>query len=282
MSFGNKENLEVKKSTFVPKNIQPGVNKCKILRISVKEKTHYKTKQACLQLTFVMEGERPNAEFEGFYIDKNNPKLGRHDGPTGYVNASPFDFEDNKVEDKVNGGYVAKEMLLARFLQRVCQTLNGSDWVAQNMGVHKTFEDFIDAFNKNNPVKDVYGYFVIQGEKHLKDNGYAEYKWLAITFADKADRALGLSAFSTDATKLIAFNPAKHVRDKTGGTAVQSFSATAAPATPVQEEEAPTFKEESDIDFNTPTESASDDDVFAVEGASESSDDDIDDVFNVE
>lgn len=284
MSFGSKEEVEVKKSNFVPKNLEPGVHKCKVLGIEAYEKQYQNDKEPRLILRLKLEGERPNAEFEGFYIDKDNPKLGRHDGPSSVVNADPFDFKDNKVEDKNNGGYIAKEILCARWLQRLCQELNGSNWVQENMGVHKTFNDFIAAFNKDNPVKDVYAYFVIGGTKYIKDNGYAAYKYLKIQYADKGDRSIGLKPYSTDASKLIAFNPSKHIWDQTGGASVTSFSGSATPAAPIAKEEAPKFKEESDIDFNAPTGTSNDetaDDVFAVE-ADSNNDDDLDDVFNVE
>lgn len=283
MSFGSKEEVEVKKSNFVPKNLEPGVQKCRILSIDAYEKQYKNDTEPRLILTLKLEGERPNAEFEGFYIDKDNPKLGRHDGPTANVSANPFDFKDNKVEDKNNGGYIAKEMLCARFLQRLCQELANSNWVSDNMGVHKDFASFIAAFNKENPLKDVYAYYVIEGTKYIKDNGYAAFKYLKVSYADKADNALGLRPYSLDQTKLIPFNPAKHIYDQTGGASLTSFSGNATPAAPIAKEEAPKFAEESDIDFTAPAEASNDetaDDVFAVE--TNSSDDDLDDVFNVE
>jgi hypothetical protein len=285
MSFGSKEEVEVKKSNFVPKNLEPGVQKCKVLGIEAYTKQYQNDAQPRLILRLKLEAEKPNAEFEGFYIDKDNHKLGRHDGPTSLVSADPFDFKDNQVEDKNNGGYIAKEILCARWLQRLCQELNGSNWVQENMGVHKDFDHFIAAFNKENPVKDVYAYFVIGGTKYIKDNGYAAFKYLKIQYADKGDRSIGLKPYSTDESKLIPFNPSKHIWDQTGGASVASFNGNSkSDAAPIkEEEEAPKFNEESDIDFNTPTKTSDNetaDDVFAVE--TDSSNDDLEDVFNVE
>ena len=285
MAFGTKESVEVKESKYVSKKLNPGVHKCRILGIETYEKQYKSDAQPRLILSLKIEAEKPEGEFEGFYIDKDNPKLGRHDGPIANVKANPFDFKDNFVEDKNNGGYVAKEILCARWLQRLCKELNNSNWVEENMGVHKDFDSFIEAFNKKNPLKDVYAHFVIQGNKYLKENGYPAFKYLSIAYADKTENTMGLRPYSTDQSKLIAFDASRHIFDSTNGQSVSSFNGNSnSVATPIkEEEEAPKFNEESDIDFNTPTKTSDNetaDDVFAVE--TDSSNDDLEDVFNVE
>ena len=264
MAFGSNESFKTN-SGVKSKSLNPGKHRCKVSHISAVEVKWPKDKTPRLMLSLHLISEKPDEDFIGFTIDQNDLSKGCYDGQVAYVKTNSWGYQDNNIKDK-QGKYIPKEMLAAQFLHWLCINANGSNWVNDNLGVHKTFADFIAAFNKENPIKDAYLNYCIGGTKEMKDNGYYKYTNLSLVNVSKEDKGLGLRNYTTDANvaNLIPFNAELHIYDKTGGAELANFDGESN-NTPIEEEKAeePTFVEsDSDVDF-TPVND--DDDPFAVD-----------------
>lgn len=266
MSFGSNNSFSTSTGSK-GKNLNPGRHKCRVTHISTAEVKWPKDETPRLMLSLHLETEKPSEDFVGFMIDQKNPSKGNYEGQVAYVKSTSWGYQDNKVKDK-QGKFIAKEMLAAQFLHWLCINANGSDWVNQNLGVHKSFEDFISAFNKDQPIKDAYLNYCIGGTKEMKDNGYYKYTQLALVMVSKEDRAIGLKNYATDEKigNLVEFNPDVHIYDKTGGAALDKFEGNEGTKTenkPIEEEKTPSFnKSAEDVDFTPP---AKEDDPFEVD-----------------
>jgi hypothetical protein len=277
MSFGS--NSTFSSGGAKGKNLNPGQHRCRVTHISVGEVQWPKDNTPRLMLSLHLETEKPSEDFVGFMIDQKDPSKGNYEGQVAYVKSTSWGYQDNKVKGK-DGKYIAKEMLAAQFLHWLCINANESNWVNDNLGVHKTFEDFVKAFNKDNPIKDAYLNFTIGGTKEMKDNGYYKFTQLALVMVPKEDKALGLKNYTNDANinNLVPYNAETHIYDKTGGATVNNFSGEKTKNKPIEEEQESVFKEESDIDFSA---TGGGNDPFAVDAAGEEGAE-APDPFNVE
>lgn len=261
MAFGSNSSFNTNTAPK-GKNLNPGKQKCRVTHVTCMEVQWKTDKTPRLMLSLHLESEKPSDDFVGFMIDPENASKGNYEGQVGYVKSSSWGYQDNNIKNKA-GEYIAKEMLAAQFLHWLCVTANGSNWVNDNLGVHKTFDDFIAAFNKENPIKDVYLNYCIGAIKEMKDNGYYKYTNMSLVTISKEDRALGLRNYTNDEniSNLITYNPDVHIYDKTNGQSVSNFNGNSTESKPIEEkeEETPNFNDaDDDIDF-TPVNSETDD-----------------------
>ena len=291
MAFGSKETVENVGKKGTPKKIQPGTHKCRVLAIDIHKANYGKNAYTgidrgdIIYLNLHLETVSPGKDFQGFQIDKDDKAKGFYTGQIGKVSTSSFGFDDLRKNKKTNT-LIAKEDSVAQYLHALCLEANGSLWVENNMGVHPTFEAFIEAFNKDLPIKDVYLNFVIGGKRYTDDKGFFQHN-LSLASLDKNAAMAGLKNYTNDKNvdNLYPFDYKELVYIKAGeedeGTEeVSKFGNE--PATPIVEvEDGPDFTQVADDPFDTedkveaPVESVENEDPFA------SDDDDEDDPFAV-
>jgi hypothetical protein len=93
------------------------------------------------------------------------------------------------------------------FLQNLCKALGINEWFVAQNGLHETIDDFINAFNKTAPYKDVYLEFCVAGKEYVGKTGYTNYDM----YLPKADR--GKYAFSeVEDGKVLIYNEAIHLK----------------------------------------------------------------------
>ncbi len=220
MAFGSKslqQNLSKPKGG-TQKKIRPGNYKCKVNRLTTSTQNWKGVDKLFLHLH--IETEPLGGDFQGFMIDKNNPKLGHHAGQIGDVKSSGFGYDDNR-KDK-NGKQITKEDSVVMFLDSLCHEANGSTWVKDAImnGTYKTFDDFIAGFNKENPIKDAFLNFCIGGTQDVNDEGYPVY------FLNLPKFEKGFKLFANDDNKdsVLPYNKAEHLYVKNAPAPVQQFS----------------------------------------------------------
>jgi len=271
MAFGSKETVENVGKRGIGKNLEPGARKCKVLKVVVRKANYGKDRGDILYLDLNLESTPPSSDFVGFFIDKDNKELGTHTGQIGRVSTSSFGYDDNR-KDKA-GKFISKEDSIAQFLHLLCLEANGSMWVHENMGVHDTFEAFIEAFNKDLPIKDVFLNFVIGGSRSTDEKGFFKY-FLSLATLSKGSRAAGLRNFCNDKNldKLCPFDYKEfvYIKDGGGSSEVSSFGNEA--AEPIAEvDDAPDFTSIEEDPFADDDAGASiapeedDEDPFAVD-----------------
>jgi hypothetical protein len=257
MSFSTKEVTEkVKGGGFKGKRFNPGNHRCKVNGIYTKEVEDKKQGGTKLQLWITLETEPVGGDFKGWAIDKNDESKGYFLGQVGNVKSNPYGY---KSETK-NGVTYVREQAVAMFLHILCLEANGSHWVEEVNGKYKTFEEFIDAFNQDNPIKDIYLDWCIGGQKSINDEGYAEY-WMNLPKVNKGERVF---KNPSKVGNLVAFDEVLHIYIPENQKEIASFGTSEPIAKPETKAEPKWDTEDDDIDFTPPTATSDDEDPFAV------------------
>lgn len=260
MGFGTKKVTETVKEggNFVSKKITPGNHRCKVNGIYTKEIEDKKKGGTKLQLFLTLETQPIGGDFKGWALDKDDESKGFALGQIGNVKSNPFGYKTEKKDGKE---YVREESI-AKFLHILCLEANGSTWVQDVDGKYETFEEFIEAFNQNNPIKDVYLDWCIGGQKSINEQGYADY-WLNIPLLKKGERGF---KNPNKLGNLAVFDQVLHIYDPENQTLETGFSAA-----PIAKEEPKQPKwndeDEDDMEFApvATSEEKTDDDPFAID-----------------
>jgi hypothetical protein len=184
----------------LPKTITPGNHVLKINSIELEE---FKFIPGAFHLMLHVE-TAPIDGFEGFYIDKDNESLGRHAGQVGKVKASMYAFADGVTKGGIK---IERDKSLMLFLKSLCNNLGISQWFESQDDLHATIDDFVIAFNKSAPFKDIYLNFCVAGREYVDKNGYTNYN----LYLPKADK--GKYAFSeVEDGRVLIYNEALHLK----------------------------------------------------------------------
>ena len=194
----------------LPKTISPGNHKLKINSIMLED---FQFIDGAKHLILNVETE-PIEGFEGFMIDKDDESKGRHAGQIGRIKASQYAFADGQTK---SGIQIQRDRSILIFLQNLCKSLGINDWFLDQDGQHECIEDFISAFNKTAPFKDVYLEFCVAGKEYTGKSGYTNYD-LFLPKADKGKYAFG----EVEEGKVITYNEALHLK-KAENKEVKSF-----------------------------------------------------------
>ncbi len=185
-------------SKKLPKKIQPGNHRVKIHRLELEPFTFI---DGAYHAILHAETE-PIDGFEGFLIDNDESK-GRYQGQIGKIKASYYAFADGKTK---SGIPVVRDRAILMFLQNLTRALNISDWMKEQHNQHSTIEDFVEAFNKTAPFKNVYMDACIAGREYENKDGYKDYN---LFFPSNVN---GVYAFGEmDSSKVLKFDEEKHI-----------------------------------------------------------------------
>jgi len=184
----------------VSKTFQPGNTLAKIRAVRLDE---FKFRENAYHLILDMEGPDLGADFEGFFIDKDNESLGRHKGQVGQVKASEWAYSDGETK---SGIPVSRDIEILKFLKSLCKALDIEDWLEKNDSKHDTIEAYIKAFNKDKPFKDKFIEYCIGGKEYVNRGGYTNYDLFLPKFVK------GAAPFGT--TRVIKYDESAHLRKK--------------------------------------------------------------------
>ncbi len=193
----------------LPKTISPGNLKLKINSLELED---FSFIPGAMHLLLHTETE-PIEGFDGFMIDKDDASKGHYAGQIGKVKASQYAFSDGETKSGIK---IQRDKSLLIFLKTLSSNLGISEWFESQDGKHETIEDFVAAFNKTAPFKDIYLEYCIAGKEYVGKTGYTNYDM----YLPKADK--GKYAFGKDASKIITYVEALHVK-KTETKEVKNF-----------------------------------------------------------
>jgi hypothetical protein len=194
----------------LPKTISPGNHKLKINSIELEE---FSFIPGAYHLILHTETE-PIQDFEGFMIDKDDESKGRHAGQIGKVKASQYAYADGETKSGIK---IERDKSLMIFLKTLSNNLGISDWFDNQDNMHETIEDFVDAFNKTAPYKNIYMDFCIAGKEYIAKTGYTNYD-LYLPKSEKGKYSFG----DAKAGKVMTYNEDIHLK-KTEVKEVKSF-----------------------------------------------------------
>jgi hypothetical protein len=193
----------------LPKTISPGNLKLKINSLELED---FSFIPGAMHLLLHTETE-PIEGFDGFMIDKDDASKGHYAGQIGKVKASQYAFSDGETKSGIK---IQRDKSLLIFLKTLSSNLGISEWFESQDGKHETIEDFVAAFNKTAPFKDIYLEYCIAGKEYVGKTGYTNYDM----YLPKADK--GKYAFGKDASKIITYVEALHLK-KTETKEVKNF-----------------------------------------------------------
>ena len=194
----------------LPKTISPGNHK---LKINSLELENFSFIPGAMHLLLHVETQ-PIEGFEGFMVDKDDESKGKYAGQIGKVKASQYAYADGETKSGIK---IERDKSLMIFLKTLCTNLGLSKWFDEQDNMHETIEDFVAAFNKTAPFKNIYMDFCIAGKEYVGKTGYTNYD----LYLPKGDR--GRYAFGdAEAGKIMVYDEATHLK-KTEVKEVKNF-----------------------------------------------------------
>lgn len=198
------KDLKSSEGTSLPKVIAPGNVEVKINSITLEAPVYDKN-----AYNLVMNVEtRPIDGFEGFYINKDNPELGRHLGQVGKVKTSEYAYKDGTTKTGIS---VSRDMDILKALQTICRVVDKLDWMEANDSKHETIEDYVAAFNADAPFKDVFVRTCIGGKEYQNREGYTNYDLFLVR---NQRGAYNMENANVADSKLIKFDSDLHIKKK--------------------------------------------------------------------
>jgi hypothetical protein len=197
----------------ISKSIQPGNHKCKIIDIEIEE---FKFKANSFHVKLYLETKPVEGTFEGFFINRADESKGRHKGQVGWVKHSEWAFADSVT---TKGVEVSRDQDVLKFLKTLCLSFGNKTWVSEQDEKHDTIEDFIKAFKKDAPFKDIYLNWCICGKEYQNKQGYINYDLYLPRFVKNG---VPFESEQSTPSKLIKFKEEEHVK-KAKVTPVSEF-----------------------------------------------------------
>jgi len=196
------DNISGGGSGKLPKIIQPGNAKIKFYGMSIDTTPSQWTPGA---LNIVLEAETTKIEgFEGFFIDKGNESLGRHDGQVGRINAGrwPFnDFDNDTISIK-------RDDTILYFVKNLCDAADCNDWLVDQNNKHETVESLLEQMIADKPFADKWLDASISGREYQNNGGYINH---ALFFEKFTKSQVPFETMDKDSGKLYTFDSVKHI-----------------------------------------------------------------------
>lgn len=187
-----------------PKTLQPSNCVAKINDVTLNEFTF---KPGSYHLVLHLEGVDRGPEFEGFYINKDKPELGRHKGQVGKVKASEWAYADGTTK---SGIVISRDTEIMKYLNSICKELD-TTWLLDQDGKHDTIESLVKTFSKDKPFKNISMNFCIAGKEYLNKDGYTNYD----LFLPKYSKGeVPFEICDKPKSKLMKYNDVDHIKKK--------------------------------------------------------------------
>lgn len=153
-------------------------------------------------------------DFQGFFIDKNNEKLGRYPGAIGRVKASEWAFSNFSNETFST----TTEEGISRFLKSLLYVGGKKQWYDDNVELYPDYNAFIEAINKEKVLKNIFFEMTIGGRGYMSGK-FTNYD-LYLPKCGKEEYPFILWGDKEAKSSLLKYNPTFHmIPPKEGGTA---------------------------------------------------------------
>jgi len=205
MSKLSTKNIKTDGDGGVSKTLDPGTNLCKINNVTLDA---FKFKDGAYNVMLHLEGEDLGEDFEGFYINKDKPELGRHKGKVGTVKATEWAFADGETK---SGIPVSRDKEMMKFLKQLCTSLGCVKWFDAQDEKHDTIESIYAAFAKDKPYGNTFYRFCIAGKEYTNRGGYTAHELFLPKYSKDG---VPIEKDDVQVSKLIKYNPDEHIRKK--------------------------------------------------------------------
>ena len=186
------------------KTLDPGNQTITINSVVLEDQT---MKPGAKHLILNVEGPDLGEGFEGFFIDKNQPDLGRHKGSTGKVKMSDFPYADHKTETLD----IKRDEEIMKALKRLCLALGLQEWYDGEDNKHDTIDSLVEQFNTDKPFKGIALDVCLAGSKYTNKGGYENYD---LFFPKPGKGKVVFELAGTNSGKLMAYEPTVHLKTR--------------------------------------------------------------------
>jgi len=159
-----------------------------------------------------MEGVDLGSGFDGFFLNKDNPSLGKHKGQVGQVKASEWAFTNGETKGGVK---VSRDKQILVFMKQLCTSLNILSWLDDQDNKHDTIESLVKAFSDEKPFKDKYLMYCICGKEYTNKQNYVSYELFLPKFTKSG---VPFEPVDANPSKLLKLSEAEHIKKKDSGS----------------------------------------------------------------
>lgn len=217
IDLGSKKEAALKPKRNLSKTITPRNEVCTILGVKFR-KNDYNNQNGLDVLLNLVGEDLTDQGFEGFFIDKDNPALGRHNGPVGDVKLSMWSYVTKTFPPRngKEGKTIERDQSIIEDLGKVASLCNKVDEFFQG-----SFDDAIGIIEHANDVfKGCKLNFLIAGKEYMS-NGYTKYD----LFLPKTDTGyFAMEVPGTEPSLVQKFDPSIHIIRKKAVATVTEFA----------------------------------------------------------
>lgn len=195
---------DIKTGGGLPKIIEPGQHVLKINNVKLERHSFMEADQGYYMLIDVET--KPIEGFEGFFKDSKDESLGKYDGQIGQVKTNKFYYKDSVTKSGIE---IARDTEILKQIKNLCSACGQLAWFDKADGVYQTIEDFVEAFNKEKPFKDIFLKFCIAGKEYNKKNTYIGHDLFLPKVTTKG--CLVYEAENAKVSKILPFDEAIHI-----------------------------------------------------------------------
>lgn len=203
------------------KSLSPGNVTAKINYISLED---FEMKEGASFMILHIEGQPEAGDFEGFFIDKDRPELGRALGKLGRVKHHQYAYSDGETKR----GMIYKNDEILRAIKQICIATDSVSWLDSQDEKHETIESLLNQMNADAPFKDKWLDFCIAGREYMNKNGYIDYSLYLPRFVKKS---VPYEKHGANSGNLIQYDETQHLK-KIESKPVESFGDDTVETTP--------------------------------------------------
>lgn len=175
----------------------------------------FEMKEGAKYLTLHLEGMPEGDDFEGFYIDKDRPELGRHTGKVARVRHHQYAYVDTQTKM----GMIYRDDEILRALKHICIATDCESWLVSQDEKHANIDSLVEQFSADAPFKDKWIDFCLAGREYMNKSGYTDYSLYLPKFAKKM---VPYEKHGLESGNLIQYDEATHLK-KMEAKPVDSF-----------------------------------------------------------
>jgi len=192
-------------SSSVAKTLSPGNASVKIYNIRL-EATPY-NKEA-YNIILDVEGPALGDDFEGFYVDKDNPDLGRHQGQVGRVKLTEYPFADATTP---KGNVIVRDEEILKAIKNLCKETKSLAWLESQDEKHDTVDSLVNQFNYDKPFANKFLRVCIAGKEYQNKAGYTNHD---LYFPKWSKDGIAYESAEVDEvkSKVVKFNTEVHIK----------------------------------------------------------------------
>lgn len=196
----------------VNKVIQPGNVSVKINSV-ILEKSPFKNNPEdpeAYNIILNVEGPDMGPDFDGWFIDKDDPSKGKHKGVIGRVKADKWPFKDGTTKTGIK---VSRDLEILKFIKNLCRELDLMSWFDKEDQQHETIESLVEKFNKDGLYKDKWIRMCIAGKEYTNRGGFTNFE-LSLPKFTKINTPIELESVPESKSRIIIFDSITHLEKK--------------------------------------------------------------------